>query len=58
MLGAVTEPIAVVGVPTALGGQLPADRHVGMADARAQLRRRGFLDSLAVACPDLRSRPR
>jgi len=25
--------IAVVGVPTALGGQLPDERHVGMAEA-------------------------
>jgi arginase len=39
--------IAVVGVPSALGGQLPGDGHHGMAAAPAELRRRGFLDRLA-----------
>jgi arginase len=38
--------IAVIGVPTALGGELPDDRHVGMAEAPGDLRRLGFLDRL------------
>jgi arginase len=38
--------IAVVGVPSALGGQLPAGGHHGMAAAPAELRRRGFLERL------------
>jgi arginase len=38
--------IAVVGVPSALGGQLPAGEHHGMAAAPAELRRRGFLERL------------
>ena len=42
-------PIAVVGVPTALGGVLASDRHGGMASAPAELRRRGFLDTLRQA---------
>ncbi|HEY7130605.1 MAG TPA: arginase family protein [Candidatus Limnocylindrales bacterium] len=46
--------IAVVGVPTALGGELPADRHVGMAEAPADLRRLGFLDRLTAAGLELR----
>jgi arginase len=41
--------IAVVGVPSALGGELPDDRHVGMAEAPIDLRRLGFLDRLASA---------
>jgi len=41
-----TGPIAVVGVPSALGGQLPDDRHAGMAAAPDDLRRHGFLDRL------------
>jgi arginase len=44
----------VVGVPTALGGQLPGDRHVGMASAPADLRRLGLLDRLAAAGLELR----
>jgi arginase len=47
-------PIAVVGVPTALGGQLPDDRHAGMATAPADLRRLGLLDRLAAAGLQLR----
>lgn len=46
-------PIAVVGVPTALGGQLPDDYHVGMASGPRELRRRGLLDRLARAGHDL-----
>jgi arginase len=45
----VERTIAVVGVPSALGGQLPDDRHVGMASAPADLRRLGLLDRLADA---------
>jgi len=41
-----TDRIAVVGVPTALGGELPDLRHVGMAAAPADLRRLGLLSSL------------
>lgn len=41
-----TRPIAVVGVPTALGGQLPDERHRGMAEAPEELRRRGLLERL------------
>lgn len=47
-------PIAVVGVPTALGGQLPDDRHAGMATAPADLRRLGLIDRLAAAGLQLR----
>src|SRR4029079_17658264 len=43
---AMTDRIAVVGVPTALGGELPDLRHVGMASAPADLRRLGLLSSL------------
>ena len=35
-----------MGVPTALGGELPGDRHVGMASAPADLRRLGLLSRL------------
>jgi arginase len=49
-----TDTIAVVGVPTALGGQLAGDRHAGMADAPADLRRLGLLDRLSSAGLDLR----
>ena len=38
--------IAVVGVPSALGGQLPGGGHHGMAAAPRELRRRGLLDRL------------
>jgi arginase len=48
------DTIAVVGVPTALGGVLVGDRHFGMADAPADLRRLGLLDRLASAGLDLR----
>ena len=41
-----SQTIAVVGVPTALGGQLPDKRHIGMAEAPAALRGRGFMDRL------------
>ena len=41
--------IAVVGVPSALGGQLANDGHHGMAHAPAERRRRGFLERLAEA---------
>jgi arginase len=47
-------PIAVVGVPTALGGQLPDDYHVGMASGPRELRRRGLLDRLRAVGHDLR----
>jgi arginase len=40
------EVIAVVGVPSALGGQLPGGGHHGMAAAPGELRRRGLLDRL------------
>jgi arginase len=46
--------IAVVGVPTALGGELPADRQVGMATAPADLRRLGLLERLIAGGHDLR----
>ena len=46
--------IAVVGVPTALGGELPGDRHAGMAMAPSDLRRLGLLDRLAGGGLDLR----
>jgi arginase len=46
--------IAVVGVPTALGGELPGDRHAGMATAPADLRRLGLLKRLAGGGLDLR----
>src|SRR5436190_1224091 len=49
-----TRPIAVVGVPSALGGQLPDDRHVGMADVPGDLRRLGFLDRLRADGLDVR----
>ena len=42
-----TDRIAVVGVPTALGGELPSERHVGMASAPADLRRLGLLSRLS-----------
>jgi arginase len=42
-------PIAIVGVPTALGGVLPGDRHRGMAEAPGDLRRLGFVDALRSA---------
>jgi len=41
-----TRPIALVGVPTALGGQLPDGRHDGMAEVPLELRRRGLLERL------------
>ncbi len=46
--------IAVVGVPTALGGQLPGGRHVGMAEAPRDLRRLGLLDRLMASGLELR----
>jgi arginase len=46
--------IAVVGVPVALGGQLPGGRHHGMATAPRELRRRGLLDRLREAGLELR----
>ena len=49
-----SDRIAIVGVPTALGGVLPDDRHVGMATAPADLRRLGLLSRLADAGLDLR----
>jgi arginase len=45
-MAAMTRPIVVIGVPTALGGELPEGRHEGMADAPAELRRRGLLERL------------
>jgi arginase len=50
----VDRTIAVVGVPTALGGQLPDDRHVGMASAPADLRRLGLFERLAASGLELR----
>jgi arginase len=50
----VTDRIAVVGVPTALGGELPNDRHVGMASAPADLRRLGLLSMLGDAGLEIR----
>jgi arginase len=49
-----TPTVAVVGVPTALGGELPNERHVGMAGAPAELRRRGLLERLREGGLDLR----
>ena len=49
-----TGPVAVVGVPAALGGQLPDERERGMAEAPGELRRHGFLDRLAAAGLELR----
>ena len=43
---AMDSPIALVGVPTALGGILPGDRHLGMAEAPSDLRRLGFVEAL------------
>ena len=43
----------MVGVPAALGGQLPGGRERGMAEVPGELRRRGFLDRLAAAGLDL-----
>jgi len=45
----VTSSIAIIGVPTALGGVLPHERHVGMAPAPADLRRLGVLERLTDA---------
>jgi arginase len=50
----VSSAIAVIGVPTSLGGQLSDERHVGMAEAPAELRRRGLLDRLREGGLDLR----
>jgi arginase len=49
----VTGPILVVGVPSALGGNLPGDpsRARGMAEAPGELRRGGFLERLAAGGP-------
>src|SRR5690349_10387418 len=41
--------IAVVGVPSALGGQLPGAGHHGMAAAPGELRRRGLLERLRAS---------
>ncbi len=49
-----TRSIAVVGIPTALGGDLPGGRHHGMAEAPTELRRRGLLDRLRLGGLDLR----
>src|SRR5262245_26817042 len=46
--------IAVVGVPSALGGQLPDGGHHGMAAVPGELRRRGLLDRLGEAGFSLR----
>ena len=50
----VNDRIAVVGVPTALGGELPDERHVGMATAPADLRRLGLVERLRTSGLDLR----
>jgi arginase len=44
-----SEHVAVVGVPTALGGQQPGDRHAGMARAPSALRSLGLLDRITAA---------
>lgn len=49
-----SQTIAVIGVPTALGGTLPGERHVGMSEAPGELRRRGLLDRLREGGLDLR----
>jgi arginase len=49
-----SDRIAVVGVPTALGGQLDGDRHVGMGRAPTALRELGLLERLASAGFDVR----
>jgi arginase len=49
-----TGPVAVVGVPAALGGQLPGERERGMAEVPAEIRRLGFLDRLAAAGLEIR----
>jgi arginase len=41
--------IAIIGVPTALGGNLPDGRHEGMAAVPAELRRRGLVARLEAA---------
>jgi arginase len=51
---AVSTHIAVVGVPTALGGQLTGDRHTGMATAPSDLRRLGLLRRLTDSGLELR----
>src|SRR6476660_2956717 len=48
-MAGMTRPIAVVGVPTALGGELPGGRHHGMAQAPTEFRRRGLLDRLRAS---------
>src|SRR6476659_3292012 len=53
-MAGMTRPIAVVGVPTALGGELPGGRHHGMAEAPAEWRRRGLLERLRASGLDLR----
>lgn len=47
-------PIAMIGVPTALGGNLPDGRHHGMAAAPADLRRLGLVARLQAAGLDVR----
>jgi arginase len=47
-------PIAMIGVPTALGGNLPDGRHHGMAAAPADLRRLGLVARLQDAGLDVR----
>ena len=49
-----TGQVSVVGVPVALGGQLPGERERGMAEVPGELRRHGFLDRLAAAGLELR----
>lgn len=53
-MSGMTGPVAVVGVPAALGGQLPGERERGMAAAPGELRGHGFLDRLAAAGLELR----
>ncbi|MEO8438174.1 MAG: arginase family protein [Chloroflexota bacterium] len=47
-------PIAMIGVPTALGGNLPDGRHHGMAAAPTDLRRLGLVARLQAAGLDVR----
>jgi len=46
-------PIAIIGVPTALGGNLPDGRHEGMAAVPAELRRLGLIERLQASGLDV-----
>src|SRR6478735_9974098 len=53
-MSAMAARVAVVGVPAALGGELPGERERGMAEVPGELRRRGLLDRLTAAGLELR----